>query len=509
MASKRPRTDVDSHLSQLFGRDSLYMVLWVLQLVCAAALTPVITRFLGTGEFGIVAAGNAVMQVLFVLAGLGLHVAVQRQYADKNGSSHARKIIALNLLLGSAITALALATVGLWGRPLGFEDRTYALHLAILWAGTSVLTSGSLALLRSQDRLAAFATVSLMQSVVAEAASFALMWFRGPSADHFLEGQVLVQAVTVVMALLMAPPVRLRREDAALMRGALAFALPLVPSVLGTFALSTADRLIIQGHMGNDEVARYQVAYNIASMPMLLLSVLHSAWMPRFFALAGDAERSAVIAASRDILYRLLIPVACGLAIGAPLVMRVWAPPSYRPETLSWVISIVIVTVLPYAAQLSTSRQLTTAGKTVPIAIATLIGAAVNIFLNFLTIPTFGLAGSAASTIVSYVVLFAITVICARRTPRVPGPSWRLRLGLCAAAALTLSVAALPQHGLTWFRVAAVAVTLVWFFAVLLRQHRGVGPGSTQAFSRTSAINIARIVVPRSRRGESSVKETQ
>ena len=80
-----PEDAVVRAMRGLFGRDSLYMASWALQLVGAAALTPAITRLLGTDEFGAVATATAVMQVLFVVSGLGLATSLQRRYAGPNG----------------------------------------------------------------------------------------------------------------------------------------------------------------------------------------------------------------------------------------------------------------------------------------------------------------------------------------------------------------------------------------------------------------------------------------
>src|SRR3569623_671436 len=49
----------DDHVAQLFGRDSLYMLMWAVQIVGAAVLTPVTTRVLGLSSFGTVPSAHA------------------------------------------------------------------------------------------------------------------------------------------------------------------------------------------------------------------------------------------------------------------------------------------------------------------------------------------------------------------------------------------------------------------------------------------------------------------
>lgn len=464
-------TEATRHqVSRLFGRDSLYMVLWGVQVVCAALLTPIITRVLGAGEFGTVTSANAAMQIIFVLAGLGLQTAVQREYALD--PVRARRLVTFAVYAAVALSALAYLTAGAWSRPLHMADEVPVLRLAVLWAGFSTVTAASLALLRSQERLAAFATVSLTQSVIAEAASLLLIKFHSPEAMDFLYGQAGAQLLAMALGLLFAPPAMLRLADRALLLRALRFALPLVPSVLSVFMLSTGDRLVIEATLGSEEVARYQVAYNVAAMPMLLLSVLNSAWMPRFFALGTGTEAREVIAESRDALYRLLVPLVAGFALGAPLVLRVWAPPSYRPEDLHFVVCLVLITTIPFAAQLAVERVLMADGRTVAIAVSTLLAAAGNLLLNLVLVPVWGLVGSAVATLVAYTLLFVVLTAAGRRVP-VRGTPVSLLAQLGAAGVLALGSAALPDDPiLLTVRAILVLGAVAWFVRRLVRVSR-------------------------------------
>jgi O-antigen/teichoic acid export membrane protein len=472
------KTDpVGDHVSRLFGRDSLYMLFSAVQLAAAAALTPAITRLLGPTEFGTVAVTLAVMQVLFVVGGFGLQTAMQREHETAGGGEAAAKLFALTIVLALASSAAFVTTAGLWGGPLGLADEVAALRMAALWAGASVVTHAGLALLRSHDRLAPFVLVSLVQSVVAEVASLGMVAWHGPTAEHFLQGRLVAQALAVALVVVLAPPKVFARHDRALVGAALRFALPLVPAALGNFALGSADRLILQSVAGPDAVARYQVAYNIASMPMLLLWVLTTAWMPRLFSLGREDERAAVLAASRDAVYRALMPVLFGLALGAPILLRLWAPPSYQSEDLLLVTSLVAVSAIPCAAQLSVARTLMTAGRTTAIAVTTLLASAANILLNVVMIPTGGLVGSAVATLVAYTVQWAILEAVARRSSPLPGVDWGLRLRLAGVCVAVLAAAFLPE-GPVFLALRVVGLTVAGgLFLNLIRRINGWGSG--------------------------------
>ena len=460
----------DNHVAQLFGRDSLYMLMWAVQIVGAAVLTPVTTRVLGLSSFGTVTSANAVMQVLFVFAGLGLQTAVQREYSARANPRGARQLVLAAVVVIMVISMLAWCTTPLWGSFLHMADNVPALRLAVLWAGSSALTTVSLALLRSQDKLAFFSAVGLVQSIVAEALALCLVKFYRPTAEVFLTGQVSAEFLAALLGLTLAPPALFRLGDRAVLIRACVFALPLVPSALSSFVLSTSDRLVIGPALGSEEVARYQVAYNLGSMPMLLLWILHSAWMPRFFAITGNAERRTVLAESRDALYRLLIPVLIGFACGAPLVLRIWAPASYQPASLLLLLCIVLVTAIPSAGQLAATRALTADGRTVVIAVVTMLAAALNVALNLVLVPWLKLTGSALATLAAYAFLHVALSLAGRGNQKAPPPARLLQLQLTGVAVFAVLSAGLTDTPVVLtVRAVAAAGCVVWFLRELTR----------------------------------------
>lgn len=469
---REPRVDdrqatVDSAMRGLFGRDTVYLATWVLQIVAAAGVTPFVTRLLGAGEFGAVAAATAIMQVLFVLAGCGLQVAVQRWFAQPDGHVAAARLLTLSILVSVAVTALAVVTGPLWSRPLGFASFDTDLLLAVLWAGASAVTAAGLALLRSHDRLLGFALASLMQSVVSEGLSLGLVTGVSDTSETYLFGHLVAQVLAVAVVVGFAPPRRLRRRDLPLLRAGLAYGLPLVPAALGAFVLNAADRLMVQGYLGEVEVARYQVAYNIGSLPMLVLTALTTVWLPRFFAVADDAERQAVLATSRAALQRLLAPVLLGMSVASPIVLQVWAPAEYRPIDLMLVTAIIIVSAVPFTAVQSATRDLLTRSATKAVAWSTVAAAGANIGLNVLLIPALGISGAAVATLLAYAVQHALLLAAAGWGGDAGIGPWP-QVQLAVAAALAFAVLLLPTDagGLVLRAVLGLAC-LAWFVRVL------------------------------------------
>jgi O-antigen/teichoic acid export membrane protein len=329
------------------------------------------------------------------------------------------------------------------------------------------VSNAALALLRSRDNLVAFATVSLLQSVVAEAlALLCVLLVRRTAADYVL-GKLLAQAAAVVVGLAVIRPLRLREWDVGVVGGALRFAIPLVPATLAAFVLDASDRLVLQHDLGWAPVARYTVAENIGSIPIIALTALNTVWMPRVFALADARIRNSVLAQSRDALYALLIPVVAGLGIGAPVLLRIWAPPSYSPNSLPVIVTIVATTSFMVAGGMAHTRTLLAGGRTAPVALATGSAAIANLALNILLVPHLGIDGSALATLLSYGLLQALLAANARGVARLRRPSPRLVLGILGAVAAAFSAALLPiSFGFLVIRAVLASGCLAVFLAI-------------------------------------------
>jgi O-antigen/teichoic acid export membrane protein len=434
---------VSAAVRGLFRRDSVYLVLWAVQLGAAALCTPVTTRLLGPSRFGVVASSIAVMQVLVAVASLGLQSAVQRCYA-RFGERDARRLITLAIASSLVVFVLASASAPGWAPALGLGRYPAAVRFAVAWALLTAISNAALGLLRSRDQLVPFATVSLSQSIVAEVLSLLLVVAVRRSAAAYVLGQLVAQALAVAVALALTRPLPLGRRHLRMVTGALRYSIPLVPGALAVFVLEASDRLVLQHDLGAAAVARYAVAYNIGAIPILLLGVLDSVWMPRVFALDDERVRDSVLTRSRDALYALLIPVVAGLAIGGPILLHLWAPASYRPDGLLLVLALVAASSIPVAGAISHTRVLLTEGRTAAVAVATTIAAGTNLVLNVVLVPRLGIEGSALATLLSYGALEVTIATAARRARRLEPTGNALRVEVLAAVSVAFAAAAVP-----------------------------------------------------------------
>jgi O-antigen/teichoic acid export membrane protein len=448
----------------LFGHDSIYLGLQALQIGVAALSIPITTRLLGGTGFGIVTTSIVLMQLVVQIGSFGLPTGVQRVYRA-NDDGDARRVVTLTCLTAGVTFAVAWASGPYWARWLGLGSFDEVLQCAVIWAAMTAVTFTAVGLLRSRNQLFAYGLVSFLQSLVAEVFSVLLLVFVHRSAAEFVLGETIAQAVALAVALGATRPLVIRRRHLAKMRGALKYSAALVPGAVAGLVLISSDRLIIRHDLPILQVARYGAVYNIASIPVLLLALLDTVWLPRFFALSHDDRvLSRLLTDSRDALYRMLIPAVLAMSLCMPLFLSVWLKASYHPAGLVLVVVTISATGFPMAGFLSANRVLLVSGRTAVLAPAEILTAAVNVALNIVLVPADGIEGAAIATLLAYLFRQALFAVLAGRVRKLRRPSPMLILacatGMMAAVLLTQA----PTAGVfAYARVAAaVASLLVW-----------------------------------------------
>lgn len=455
-------------MSRLFGRDMIYVVIWSLQLVTAVIVSPVLAYVLGPVEFGSMATGIALYQVLMVLAVVGFDRAITLQQAEDPNGSGARSLLTVGAVLAGSLALLAGVTSGIWGNFVGLGHEGTLVIAIVLWTGPGAVVQMALALLMAQDRLKPFALVSCLSALGGPVFGIALVFSVGRNASTYAWGGVIAQWSGALIAVLLCKPILAGLFDRPLIRRAFQLGVPIMISGLSIFVLTASDRVVISRLLGSAEVGRYQIAYIVGYVVVLGLSSVSQAWTPRLAAIADRTARLRLSGESRDELYRLCVPVILGIVLAAPILLRIVAPASFDPSTLLIVSMLVAAAAFPYAASGATSRELLILRRSRPLAVAASIAGVLNVGLNLVLVPWWGISGAAASTLIA----FGVQAVLQRRSlhagagwPRTPRP---LLLLIGAALAVSAASTLLPQT-VTWnlIRLAGAIACLPWFFVRL------------------------------------------
>ncbi len=460
--------------SHLFGRGMLYVVIWSLQLIAGIVVSPILAHALPPVQFGALASAIALYQVLSVVTLLGIDKAIVLERAENADDRAARGLVTVAIAVALLITLAFGVTAPLWRAALGFGQFPDLVLAVILWTGPAAAVQVMLSLLLTEDRLRPFAVVSAISAVGGQVVGLVLLFTVRDDATTYAWGGVASQFVAMLIGVAVTRPRIRGLFNWRVTQRAIRLGLPLVLAGLGYFLLNAGDRIVIQSTLGQAAVARYQVAYVVGSVVILLLTFTSSAWTPRFAGLRTRTERWALAALSRDELYRLLMPMTLGATLAAPIALRLVAPASYHPESLTLVVFLVALSAYPVAASGATGQLLITERRGGAVGVMTAVAALVNIGLNLLLVPAIGITGAAIATLVSFALLAFLQSRTLPTEPKLHGPSSRLVLAILASTAIAGASALLPQT-VPWnvTCLAAAVCCVPWFVLALQRARRG------------------------------------
>jgi O-antigen/teichoic acid export membrane protein len=411
----------------------------------------------------------------------GMHGAITRFYFDHEHDAARRQrfqgTVATFLLIWSlGLCVLATATGPAVFGALFEEVPFWPYGVLVIWmAFLSVLGVVPKATWVAAERSTSFVGINLLGSAVFLFGSLGLVAFTGIGVLGLFYGRVaslLVLAVPFVIYGLRHTKPAWNWAD---LRAALAFSLPLVPHLLAHWALSMADRFMIESHyaarqaegiaaefdsadanLGLAAVGIYGVAYAFMDAINLVAASMNRAWVPQFTRAHGRPEEREFV--GRSITYFILAigSMSAAMAVLAPSVVRLLDPKyAYAAE---------IVQILPLAGLFQGLYYVYVAvlfyykeNRLVPV--ITIVSAIVNIALNWLWLPKFGLIGAVWATAVAYALLIAGFRWAARRHP-MPlferGPLAKLAVVLVLVAGVGVAMDGLLP--LVWEIVAKLGV---------------------------------------------------
>jgi O-antigen/teichoic acid export membrane protein len=461
---------------RLLGKGSIYTLGTALQLSAAGLAIPVITRLLGSAEFGVVALAMAIQLMLTGLATLGLPAAVLRFFFDHqetaDGAQTARSLIASAAAIAGVIVLPVLLAGVIWAPALSPSNPGSLLLGAFLALPAGVI-GACLAMLRAQERPRPFVVITLLASAGAQLLGIiALLIERQPFA--YVTGVAIAFVVAAIVALRLTDAFASPPAGRGLLRSALRYSVPTVPNTISVSVLAVGDRVVIQAISGLSAVGKYQIANAFGTLVVGFLVALQNAWIPITFG-ASEERRWDTLAEIAALVTRLAALGAGVLALLALPILEIVVPRGYDPEHLADVASVAVLTSLPEVAFIAQGQILLWTKQTKPLFLISPAAAALNLILVAVLLPPFGLIGAAAATVLA---VFAQAAMTRRVAARMAHVSWHWTSEAASyLIAATLVAIALLLPSTAWAIGVRVAVSALAAGTLLIVVRREFRPG--------------------------------
>jgi O-antigen/teichoic acid export membrane protein len=468
-------------LRRLGTQSVIYGLGGIVSRLIAVFLIPVYTVYLGRVGFGKIETIVALTSVLVIVLRFGITSAFFRFYFDSDDDAQRTLVVRTSFWFTMGMATLGLAIGFAAAHPLARW-----LHLGDPWlvrAGFVGLWAQMnyaqlTALFRVEERPVQFAIASVANVLITIGSTIALVVGAHDGAIGAVIGNFL-GTLTVYLALLGYRRYQLGFQfDRSLLRAMNRFGMPLVPAALALWAINLIDRFFINGYKGQAENGIYSLAVRISSVIIFVMTAFQLAWPAFAYSIKDDdvAKRTY----SYVLTYLLFATCWLSLALGvlAPWLVRILATSQFHR-------SAEAVPVLCFATAAYSGYSVLAIGigrmrQTQFNWVVSGAAALVNIALNFVLIPRYGMMGAAVSTLAAYVTLFVGMWLRSRSVYPVQY-QWRRLLTLAAVAAgLTIlgrELGSLPVAIAVSLAYPLVLLPLGFYQPAELRRLRRLAPG--------------------------------
>jgi len=420
------------------GRHSaIYGLGGIVSRIIAVFLLPLYTRFLDPEDFGSVAVIVALSAVLVTILRLGISSAFFRFYFDSSDPAHRRLVVRTSFWFTMASATIGLVAGVALASPLaellGLHDPDLVRAGFVgMWAQMNYeqLT----ALFRVEERSTAFVLASLANIAVTIVATVLLVVVTEQGAIGVIIGS-FTGTLVVYLALLSVHREQLGLQfSRPLLREMNRFGMPLVPAALALIVVNFSDRFFLIHLHGRDEVGIYEIGVRISSAMVLLLTAFRMAWPAFAYSIEDEGEAKRTYAFVLTYLVVVASWLALILGLLAPWLVRLLTQPEFYEGQR--VVPVLAFAVVAYAAYIVMAIGVGRAKRTQFNWAVTGLAAALNVALNLILIPPYGMMGAAAATVAAYVVMFAAMTWYAQRVFPTPY-QWR-RVFTAAGTAVAL-----------------------------------------------------------------------
>jgi len=451
-------------------------------------LLSVYVRYLDAADYGVIGILGSLEVVAKIVFRFGLDGAFMRLFYDSDRAADRRRLAStifffLLILDGTIVAVLMAAAPRMSAALLGRVEYTAALRLMLLNTFAIGFTFIPFHVLRIEQRTITFSLLTLARAVFTTLVRLVLVVNLGLGVTGLYLADVIVTAgVMIALARWFAPLIRATFSRPVL-RDALRFGLPRLPHAAAQQVIAVGDKFVLKLFVSLENVGVYSMGVSFGLVQKLFLSAFESAWAPFYYATVREPDAPRTFRVVTTYGVAVLALLTAGLAATGRHAAQAMthgfllAPDDPRWDAVSTVITWTAIGVFLQGFYLLTSIGLNITKRTEYYPLATIAAAVVNISLNFMLIPRFGIVGAAWANGAGYAVQAGLGYVFAQRFYPI-AYEWGRLLRVCAAAlAAAWAARSLPSVALagdprsTWAPIPDLlvrGVTVVALFAIIL-----------------------------------------
>jgi O-antigen/teichoic acid export membrane protein len=432
-------------------------------------MIPLLTIFLSVADYGAYVQVIALMSLGTNICALGLDKGIVKEFPERSDAGEFYlSLLAISLLIAATagtLIAVFSETISIYT----LSTSAYA-ELYVVGAVYLVLEVGyrmGRSFFQAQRRIKLYSVSEVFDVYLSVGAMALLVIVFDAAITTVLWGVIIARGLVVLG--IHAEIVRSAapgRPTITGFRSCLDYSLPTMASDVARSLLAKIDRVLLGFFIGAAAVGTYSVAYSVAYLLFLYFRPLSISFFPEFTKLWGEDKYEQI----RDFTQTgiryfatLAVPSIAGFyLIGQDIISLL----STAAVADAAVIPLVLIALGLFSKGLNdiyTQLYFAAGESRIPMVIEMSV-VILNVILNVLFIPEFGIVGAAITTFVSYSAGFCALYMLFQRKIRIP-LGGGLLIRICAATVVMVVVSSILDPSI-W--VATVALSTIVYFIALI-----------------------------------------
>lgn len=382
-----------------------FLICSFLQKGISSITVPIFTRLLDTAEYGNYNVFNSWLGIVTVIVTLNLSAGVYTQGLvkfDKEKNIFMSSVPGLMTAMVALWTVIYLLFHNFWNSIFSLTTVQMLAMLVMIWATAAF--SFWAAEQRVQYKYVTLVIVTIAVSLAKPLVGIFFVIYSDDKVTARILGLALVEIIGYT-GLFISQMIRGKKFfSAKFWKYALLYNIPLVPHYLSQTVLSSADQIMIKKMVGEDEAGIYGLAYSVALIMTLFNTALSQTISPWVYQKIKD-KKIKEISSTAYVCLIIIAAVNVLLIAFAPEVVAIFAPEKYHAAI--WVIPPVAMSVYFMFSYDLFAKFAFYCEKTGFIMTASILGAALNLVLNYIFINKFGYVAAGYTTLICYIIYAA------------------------------------------------------------------------------------------------------
>lgn len=375
-------------------------------------MLPVFTRYLSPQDYGILALTQLFGSFLPLVLSLQMHSSIGRFYFDyererlKTFMSTIGLIILVFASFGFIILSVFLIRILSFVFPKIPPENYILFKLALIAAFFNTITSVSIMLLRVREEAKLFMKISLSLFFIGLIISIIEVVVFKKGAYGIMEATLVNSIIGFVAYTFFNRHFFGLEFDITMLKAPLKYSLPVIPHALSGLIFMYSDRIILEKYVSLAAIGLYALSDKVAFIFKTIVNQLNIAFQPHFVKSAKINKEKAVEDA-RDLARTTVFLLALSIAITAIFSVEIVYYMLDKRFFKAWImIPILASSYIFRNLYCFSSSGLYFEKKTGKIPIITMVAAVVNILINLIFIPRYGVIAAVFSTLIAFITTY-------------------------------------------------------------------------------------------------------